>query len=121
MKAAGVFLFYKKEGIYMEEMYQREGDRLIVRMPQEVDHHVAGTMSREIDFLVDTWNVHTVVFDFSDTQFMDSSGIGVLIGRKKAMELHAGTVVARNLSGRAYKIFEKSGLERIIAVEKEEN
>lgn len=104
----------------MEAAYQKQGDRMIVPMPREVDHHVAQKLSREIDLLADSWHVHTVVFDFSGTEFMDSSGIGVIIGRKKAMEMRAGTVVAAHLGGRVYQIFEKSGLFRIISVEEEE-
>ena len=48
---------------------------------------------------------------------MDSSGIGVLIGRKKTMDMHRGEICARNLGERAQKIFDKSGLAQIIPVE----
>ena len=102
----------------MELAYTMQGDRLVVPVPRELDHHVAQSMSREIDFLADTWHANTVLFDFADTEFMDSSGIGVLIGRKKNMEMHNGTVVVKNLGERAGKIFEKSGLNRIIKEEK---
>lgn len=83
---------------------------MIVPMPREVDHHVAGNMSREIDLLAESWHVHRIVFDFAGTDFMDSSGIGILIGRKKTMDMHAGKVTAVNLGERVYKIFEKSGI-----------
>ena len=105
----------------MEYKFEMGQGKLRVVVPKELDHHLATQLKEEADLLIETYHVKTLIFDFTNTEFMDSSGIGVLIGRKKAMELHAGTVVARNLSGRAYKIFEKSGLERIIAVEKEEN
>ena len=107
-----------KKGKNMELTYEMQGDRLVVSVPKELDHHVAQSMSREIDFLADTWHAKTVLFDFSETEFMDSSGIGVLIGRKKNMEMHNGTVLVRNLGERAGKIFEKSGLSRIIKEEK---
>ena len=48
---------------------------------------------------------------------MDSSGIGVLIGRKKTMDMNRGEICARNLGERAQKIFDKSGLAQIIPVE----
>ena len=89
-------------------------------MTLEVDHHVAGNMSREIDLLAESWHVHRIVFDFAGTDFMDSSGIGILIGRKKTMDMHAGKVTAVNLGERVYKIFEKSGLFQIISLEEEE-
>lgn len=98
----------------MELQYQVAEGKLTILMPQEVDHHVACHMSREVDCLVDSWHIRTLVFDFAETEFMDSSGIGVLIGRKKTMDMHGGRIRAANLSGRAMKIFEKSGLSRII-------
>lgn len=101
----------------MELKYEITEDKLVVPMPKEVDHHVAKNLSREIDFMVDSWHVRKLVFDFSDTEFMDSSGIGVLIGRKKTMELYAGEVFAVNLGEHVEKIFEKSGLFRIICVD----
>ena len=103
----------------MEAAYRKEADCMIVPMPREVDHHVAGNMSREIDLLAESWHVHRIVFDFAGTDFMDSSGIGILIGRKKTMDMHAGKVTAVNLGERVYKIFEKSGLFQIISLEEE--
>ena len=98
----------------MQLQYQLTEEKLTIMMPQEVDHHVAQHMSREVDCLMDSWHVRTLVFDFSRTEFMDSSGIGVLIGRKKRMDLHGGRVRSANLTGRALQIFEKSGLKQII-------
>ena len=101
----------------MELQYQITKEQLIVPMPKEVDHHIAKTISREIDFLIDSWHVRKRIFDFAETDFMDSSGIGVLIGRKKTMDMHRGEICARNLGERAQKIFDKSGLAQIILVE----
>ena len=101
----------------MELQYQITKEQLIVPMPKEVDHHIAKTISREIDFIIDSWHVRKLIFDFADTDFMDSSGIGVLIGRKKTMDMHRGEICARNLGERAQKIFDKSGLTQIILVE----
>ena len=97
----------------MELQYQITKEQLIVPMPKEVDHHIAKTISREID----SWHVRKLIFDFAETDFMDSSGIGVLIGRKKTMDMHRGEICARNLGERAQKIFDKSGLAQIILVE----
>lgn len=102
----------------MELQYEIREDELVVPMPKEVDHHVAKNLSREIDFLVDSWHVKTLIFDFSGTDFMDSSGIGVLLGRRKTMELYSGEMRAINLGERVEKIFEKSGLFKVINVER---
>ena len=98
----------------MELQYQITKEQLIVPMPKEVDHHIAKTISREIDFIIDSWHVRKLIFDFAETDFMDSSGIGVLIGRKKTMDMHRGEICARNLGERAQKIFDKAGLAQII-------
>jgi stage II sporulation protein AA (anti-sigma F factor antagonist) len=101
----------------MDLQYRITEEELVVDMPRELDHHVAQKLSRQVDFLIDSWHIRTLVFDFADTEFMDSSGIGVMIGRKKTMELHSGEMIARNLGERVTKIFEKSGLLRMIRVE----
>ena len=65
-------------------------------------------------------SIFNIIFDFEKTDFMDSSGIGILKGRKKTIDMHAGKVTAVNLGERVYKIFEKSGLFQIISLEEEE-
>lgn len=98
----------------MELQYRIEEESLFVPMPQEVDHHAAKSISREIDFLIDSWHVKKVVFDFENTEFMDSSVIGVMIGRSRTMELYRGEVYAIHMCERAKRIFEKSALDRIV-------
>lgn len=98
----------------MDTEYHMESGELIVPMPRELDHHAAKKLGREIDFLIDSWQVKRLVFDFGETQFMDSSGIGVIIGRKKTMDLYGGRLSVINLSERVSQIFEKSGLFRLI-------
>jgi stage II sporulation protein AA (anti-sigma F factor antagonist) len=104
----------------MDLQYQLTEEKLVVPMPREVDHHIAKNMSREIDFLIDSWHVRNLIFDFANTDFMDSSGIGILIGRKRMMDLYRGEVSAVHLGERVTQIFEKSGLFRIIRIADEE-
>ncbi len=101
----------------MEIPYKIEKESLLVPMPREVDHHAAKSMSREIDFLIDSWHVKSVVFDFENTEFMDSSVIGIMIGRSRTMEMYRGRVYAINMCERAKRIFEKSALDRIISTD----
>lgn len=90
---------------------------LLVHVPQELDHHEANQLRQETDRLIDACHVRQLVFDFSGTEFMDSSGIGVIIGRCRAMSYHGGEVYARNVSGRLEKIFMVSGLHKLIQTE----
>lgn len=97
-----------------ETQYRMEKESLYVPMPKEVDHHAAKRMSREIDFLIDSWRVERVIFDFEETEFLDSSVIGILVGRTKTMEVRHGEVCAIHLGERAKQIFLKAGLDRIV-------
>ena len=67
----------------MIENYIKEADRVTYLMPKEVDHHCAGQIIAELDALIEGCGVRKIVFDMKQTEFMDSSGIGVIIGRTK--------------------------------------
>ena len=100
----------------MHENYSRRGDLLTVKMPKELDHHVASGLCTELDFLIDSYGIRRLVFDFENTEFMDSSGIGVIIGRCKNLGYSGGDVSACHLNERVDKIFTVSGLKKIIQV-----
>jgi stage II sporulation protein AA (anti-sigma F factor antagonist) len=100
----------------MEEKYQLKEGCLTIQMPKELDHHEAGRLKMEADFLIGAYHVRRLVFDFRETEFMDSSGIGVIIGRCKNMNYGGGSVEAEHLNARIEKIFLVSGLNKIIKV-----
>ena len=93
---------------------------LLVHVPRELDHHEANQLRQEAERMIDACRVRQLVFDFSRTEFMDSSGIGVIIGRCRTMSYHGGEVFARNLNDRLEKIFRVSGLHKLIQVEQPE-
>lgn len=99
--------------------YELENGCLTICVPKELDHHQANRLRSEADLLIENCHVKKIVFDFSETEFMDSSGIGVIIGRYKNMNFYGGEVQAKNLNGRVEKIFAVSGLKKIIKVEKD--
>lgn len=98
----------------MEQNYEISGSRMIYHMPLELDHHSASRIRTQIDCMIDAGSVREVVFDFSGTDFMDSSGIGVVIGRHKKLMLYGGKVMACGVNERIEKLFGSSGLDRII-------
>ena len=97
----------------MEEKYQLKEGCLTIQMPKELDHHEAGRLKMEADFLIGAY----LVFDFRETEFMDSSGIGVIIGRCKSMGFSGGEVAAANMNERVKKIFMVSGLQKLIRID----
>lgn len=87
---------------------------LIVNVSEELDHHNAEIIRNKIDKLIIKHNIKCVIFDFSNTKFMDSSGIGVIMGRYKNIKNMGGNVVVTNVNTRMDRIFKLSGLYRII-------
>lgn len=101
----------------MEHRFEGETGRLFIQMPREVDHHFAEQLRRESDGLMNRYPVRGLVFDFRKTIFMDSSGIGVILGRCRNLKFAGGQAVAINLNSQIQRIFQISGLHKLISVE----
>ena len=70
-------------------------DYLCIRMPKEIDHHNAEVLSKKVDNYIYGEKVNHVVFDFIDTEFMDSSGIGIIAGRYKKIQYLDGSLLQK--------------------------
>ncbi len=92
---------------------------MIVYVPKELDHHFAGQMTERIDRELEKGLVKQLVFDFSETTFMDSSGIGMLMGRKRLLSYSGGTVSAIHVNDRILKIMQLSGIYKHIEISQE--
>lgn len=101
----------------MDREFYIEGRLLVCRMPEEIDHHRSTPLARRIDGLIDGKNIRNVILDFENTTFMDSSGIGFLIGRSRKLRFYGGSLTARNLKGRARLLFMASGMDQLIRLE----
>ena len=89
---------------------------LMIRLPEEIDHNVSGEISRRADHLMMDQNVSHVVFDFTDTRFMDSSGIGILAGRQRRISCFGGKVYVINAAERIQRILKMSGVEKVVEI-----
>jgi stage II sporulation protein AA (anti-sigma F factor antagonist) len=87
---------------------------LVVTMRGELDHHNAKFVREKLDKLIDRNNIKNIVFDFSNMDFMDSSGIGVIMGRYKNLTNTGGVVAVVNVRPTVDRIFSLSGLYKII-------
>jgi len=78
----------KWEEKFMEDsfVYEAKGPTLIIHLPKEFDHHNCRNLRYETDLLMAENYVSRIIFDFTRTRFMDSSGIGVLLNRYKQMK-----------------------------------
>ena len=91
-------------------------DCLCIRMPEEVDHHRSEEICKNADHFILESQVANVVFDFEDTRFMDSSGIGIIIGRYKLISCFGGKVFAINADNRIRHLLMISGLHKIVEI-----
>ena len=89
---------------------------LCIKMPREVDHHGAVGIKESADRLILDDNVKNIVFDFENTTFMDSSGLGIIIGRYRKISCFGGKVYAVNTNERIKRILKGAGMASIIEV-----
>lgn len=90
-----------------------EGETLIVQLPEELDHHTVDEIREETDELFVRKRIRDVVFDYSTTYFMDSSGIGLVMGRYREVRYLKGDVYITGVNSKIARILEISGLYRI--------
>ncbi|MBO5259886.1 MAG: anti-sigma factor antagonist [Agathobacter sp.] len=98
----------------MNRTYEIMGNRMIAYMPRELDHHKAEELRRKWDVAIEGSNIRELIFDFSQTEFMDSSGIGVLIGRTRKIGYFGGQAYATGLNNRVTRLFLAAGLNELI-------
>ena len=92
----------------------RAGDSVIVRLAGELDHYCAQSVRRELDGLIADRTVRWLILDFSRLQFMDSSGIGVILGRYRQLRDRGGQVGVIHMNPHIQRIFHMSGMDRVI-------
>ena len=100
--------------------YHVHGNCLTIFLPKELDHHNADDTRLRADQLIEQYQIKSVIFDFERTNFMDSSGIGVIMGRYRTVYLLGGDVWAVNTNERMKKILTMSGVTKIIQIYEEE-
>lgn len=97
------------------------GSILMVRLKGELDHHTSTDLRITIDKLMkERKEINHLVLNLKDLSFMDSSGLGVILGRYKEIERKKGKMIVCSLNPTIYRILEMAGLFKIIAVVKSE-
>ena len=92
----------------------RNGATLILHISEELDHHMAMQVSKTVDTQIEKGNLKTLIFDFTGMTFMDSSGIGMVMGRYKKMNYIGGKTYVAGVEEAVDRIFSMSGVYRII-------
>ena len=96
--------------------YIKKDKQLIVEITEDIDHHVAEKIRRKIDEQITRYMPRKTIFDFSRVTFMDSAGIGMIIGRYKMMKLIGGSLEIINIASQTKRILEMSGISKIISM-----
>ncbi|WP_027633952.1 anti-sigma F factor antagonist [Clostridium hydrogeniformans] len=94
--------------------FDKISDKLVVTLLGELDHHSSEEVRNKIDNNLDEDNIKKLILNFSGVTFMDSSGIGVVIGRYKKLQPKNGVVCVTEVNNRVKKVFEISGMYKII-------
>ena len=100
----------------MESKYYNKDKLLVLKLTEEIDECSVQKIRRKADYEIERYIPKEVIFDFDSVTFMDSSGIGLIIGRYKFTNMLGGKLEVANLTQSVKKIFEMSGILKLIPV-----
>lgn len=98
----------------MEVLYEVRGENLLIFLPEELDHHNAKIITEQSDWYIISNQIKNIIFNFKRTNFMDSSGIGVIMGRYKLIKSLGGEITVTNINQSIDRIFTISGLYKLV-------
>ena len=100
----------------MESQYFEEDKLLIIKITDEIDECSVQRIRRKADYEMERYMPKRIVFDFDSVTFMDSAGIGLLIGRYKFANMLGARLEISNLTQSVRRIFEMSGILKLIPI-----
>ena len=100
----------------MTVTYNEKDKLLLLQITEEIDHHCAEKIRTRADFEIQKYIPKKLVMDFENVNFMDSAGIGMILGRYKMITMFGGTMNMINVNPSIKKVFEMSGILKIIPI-----
>ena len=100
----------------MENRFEIQGNSLIIHLPKEVDHMVTDEIRRDSDDIIRKKYIRTITFDFSGTAFMDSSGIGLIMGRYRMMGMRGDCIQATGVNSYIEELLHLSGVYKFVEI-----
>ena len=94
--------------------YSISGDTMVVELTKELDHHNSVSIREEIDRQIYNGKVKNIIFDFKNTTFMDSSGVGVILGRHRILKNVGGVIAVTNVNKAVDRLFMISVIYKIV-------
>lgn len=99
-----------------KNMYEIRENCLLIKLPEEIDHHNTKGIRRETDLYLCDHRVSQIIFDFEKTKFMDSSGIGLLAGRNEKITYLGGRTIVIHANPRIRKLLTLAGIDREVCI-----
>ena len=93
------------------------GNVLCVQLEGELDHHTASDLKDRLTKTIETENIRHIILNLEHLHFMDSSGLGVILGRYNQIKANDGEMIVCAISNTVEKMFSMSGLFKIIRLE----
>ena len=100
----------------MNVTIESSGNLIIAYLIGERDHHTSAALRERIDNVLAYKKPKHLILDFKNVTFMDSSGIGLVMGRYRLMQSFKGSVEIRNVSSQTKKLMELAGLGNIAII-----
>ena len=97
------------------------GERVIAGIQGDIDHHTASDIRAEIDAVLENSTPRVLILDFGKVKFMDSSGIGLILGRMRVLDGFGGKLFVQNVTGHVEKIVKLAGLTGLIIKESQKS
>lgn len=103
----------------MQVLFKAEKDILTVYLSGDIDHHTSAQIRESVDSQMQKIMPKELRLDFRDVHFMDSSGVGLVMGRYKTASVYGCRVKVCSMPDNVKRIMKMSGLGKIITFEKE--
>ena len=101
----------------MPVIIEIENNSVTAKLQGEIDHHNAPSLRSDIDLAAEKHHPEELILDFGEVTFMDSSGIGLVMGRYKAVRTFGGKVIIRNAPAQIKKVMRLAGMDRLAEIE----
>lgn len=98
----------------MNVVIRENGQELLVKFSGDLDHHTAIDARRKIERKYQNSDLKNIIMDFQNLDFIDSSGIGFIIGRYKTAKAKDGKIKIQNANNKVKRILNMSGITKII-------
>ena len=100
----------------MESKYYNDEKLLILKLTEEIDECTVQKIRRKADYEIERYMPRKVIFDFNSVTFMDSAGIGLIIGRYRIANMLGATIEIANITDSIKRVLELSGILKIVKI-----